>query len=217
MKLEEIRASIRDQVAGYVPNDDTRLRNEFIDKVIRDKRALMCRQQDTARFGNDPRYYQDMSCLEVSKEKIHCSGEFSGHSFWSVAVPQTIDVSGAIQYLGTIDLKTPFQYKGITAFLNNTGGRFCIKEPIYTFTTERAYLQNCPDVELLRMIAILEDPRQNTCILDFEQDDYPFPSSHQHQLEVLCIKQILSTLQIPADQKNDAIDSIVAATKGAAQ
>lgn len=208
--LREIRASIRNQLVGQVPKDDVRFRNAFIDKVVRDKRSLLIREAAKAGLGVDPRYYQDLACLEVKDDRLICEGEPVGVDIPSAEIPATEGFHGSISYLGTSDLKTPFHYRSISSFLFALPNRRCRTEPIYTVLNGKVWFRFLdPALAMVRMVAVLEDPKENKCVLDFEKQDYPVPNSIVHTLEVLCLKQLLSTANIPQDQRNDAKDGTV--------
>jgi hypothetical protein len=205
--LEEIRASLRRQLTGHKLTDDTRLEEPFIDYIIRSKRSVLIRDQAKPGLGVSAAYYQDMSCLKVETAKIVCDGRESGIEYQVVEVPQTESIRGAVAYLGLVNGTEPFQELGLSSFLMATGGRMCRTRPSFTMLDGKAYLKFIPDnLKVLRMIAILENPAENRCILDFDKTDYPIPNDKIHQLEVLCLKQLLSTNPIQGDTINDGSD-----------
>lgn len=205
--LAELRSSIRNQLVGQVPTDDTRLRNRFIDYKIREIRSLLINQQARRGLGVDQGYYQTLSCLTIDKDRLICSGYDSGVVQPYIQIPVPEDFRGAIAFLGTVDHSMSFEYKPLSAFLMAVPDRFCVQQAMYTVIGDRAYLKFPPaGLELLTMTAVLQDPAKNKCITDFERTPYPLPQHMVHSLEVICIKQLLATLPIAADTENDATD-----------
>lgn len=208
--LQELRSSIRNQCIGQVGTDDTRLRARFIDKLIRDKRSVLIKRSGDRGLGVDQAYYQELRCLKIQEDEIVCEGYRSGVRHKYVEVPALESFPGSVAYLGTVDGKTQFMGRGLTAFLNAIPGRFCHKKPVYSVIGDRAYLKFIPhDLKVLRLFAVLEDPSKNTCITDFEVTMYPIPNNQVHTLEVMAIKQLLATIPIEPDTTNDAADRAI--------
>lgn len=206
--LIELRSSIRNQIIGQVGTDDTRYRSLFIDHEIRAVRSILINQQGRSGLGVDPAYYQELTCLTIEEGSVVCEGYDSGESLLYVTMPAVEGLRGAIAYLGTIDGRTAFQRRSISSFMSKATPRFCKPFPNYAIIGDRAYVRDVPSgLEFLRMVAVLEDPAKNKCVTDFERQPYPIPQNRVHELEVICIKQLLATLPIQPDSLNDAADS----------
>ena len=205
--LRELRASIRNQAAGHIVTDDTRLRNRFIDKLIRDKRSALIMSEAKRGLGVDPHYYQTISCLNIEDDELVCDGENTGVIVKSVKTPPVESFRGSIAHFGSIDHSFQFEYRALSAFINYTNGRFCSDRPVYTITAGKSYLKNIPaGMCVVKLIAVLENPQDDTCIKDFERTDYPIPNSRVHTLELMCLKQLMSTAGIVPDEMNNAAD-----------
>ena len=67
--LAEIRYDIIQRVKGQVVSDDERLEESYIDKLIRDKRNFLIRDEAKRGLGIHSGWMQDITCLEVSAER----------------------------------------------------------------------------------------------------------------------------------------------------
>ena len=78
------------------------------------------------------------------------------------------------------------------------------KAPSFTIVDDRAILKNLPTkgLKYILMIAVFEDPR-NMCT-----EDSPFPLARHlvHKLELIIIQQLMSTINIGPDERNNARD-----------
>lgn len=204
--LAELRDSIISQVTGQIPSDDGRLEYGFIDKLIADKRAVLIADQAYTGLGINRAYFQEMDCLRISDHEVQCEGESAGVTRRYVDLPLVLSVPGSIRYLGTVDGLTSFQQRAYESFLRDVPSRFCEPVPTFSVIGKRAYVNREPQVEFVRMVAVLADPASNSCVLDFEETPYPIPADRVHTLELLVLKQLLSTLPIVPDNKNNAAD-----------
>lgn len=205
--LAEIRDSLLSQLTGHIPSDDHRIRYGMLDKILRDKRSQVVNSQARNGLGVESAYYQIMDCLTIKSGEIECDGEGTGFTFDYVDLPDTESFQGAIAYLGPIDGATPFQARSFNAFMRPVPERFCNQRPIYTIVSDRAYIRYQPaGLEKLRLNAVLTDPATNSCILNFENTIYPIPAHMVPVIETICLKQLLSTLPIAGDIKNDGAD-----------
>lgn len=207
--IAQLRNSIRNQVVGQVPTDDTRLRDRFIDYLIRTIRSQMASEDSSRGTGIDQAFYQTIDCLEVKCGTVKCAGRTMEDTSY-VEIPVITSGRDGIAFLGSID-GSGFSRRSLTAFvygpLANRGG---VKTPFFTVMVDRILLKNVPgSMKLLRMHAVLEDPMAKSCLPLTQNDAYPIPDNRVHQLELMCIKQLLATLPITADQVNDAQDDAV--------
>lgn len=205
--LSELRSSIKEQMLGYMPTDDSRLEEPFLDHLIRSKRSLIIRERAKFGLGVDQAFYQDLTCLKVERAPIKCDGITTKTEYPRIPVPAVEQFRGSIAYLGKLNFKEPFAQLSLSAFLRSTTSRMCVTHPAYTLLDGYAYLSGLDlDTEIIRMVAVLENPAENKCILNFEDQDYPVPMDASHQLELLCLKQLMSTLPIRPDTSNNAQD-----------
>lgn len=207
--IAQLRNSIRNQVVGQLPTDDTRLRDRFIDYLIRSIRSQMASEDSERGTGIDQAFYQTLDCLEVKCGTVKCMGrELKDLSY--TEIPVVTAGRDGIAYIGSID-GNGFSRRSTTAFIYGPeASRFGVKHPFYTVIQDRILLKNIPgSMKYLRMYAVFEDPLAKTCLPLTQNDPYPLPDNRVHQLELLCIKQLLATLPITADQVNDAQDDAV--------
>lgn len=208
--LNEIVSSIRDQVTGRVPVDDTRLRNRFLFKLVADKRALLIRQEGERGLGISTNWTQTIDCLKVQQGTLSCEGRNTLFQQQYLDAPDLIQDHNSILYLGTLDGLTPFRYTGLSGFLHAMPGRFGKTTPVYTVNEGKILLKFNPcGLTYLRLVAALADPSdpdKAACALIKLDEHYPVPPAFVHQLELLVIKQLLSTQPIPADTVNNAMD-----------
>lgn len=207
--IAQLRNSIRNQVVGQVPTDDTRLRDRFIDYLIRTIRSQMASEDSARGTGIDQAFYQTIDCLEIKCGTVKCAGRTIEDTSY-VEIPVVTSGRDGIAFLGSVD-GIGFSRRSLTAFIygpaSNRGG---VKKPFFTVMVDRILLKNVPgSMKLVRMQAVLEDPMTKSCLPLTQNDAYPIPDNRVHQLELLCIKQLLATLPITADQVNDAQDDAV--------
>lgn len=206
--LAEIRFSIRNQLVGLVANDDSRLRYAFIDKIIRDKRSKLIQSAANRGLGVDSMYYQQIDCLEIKCDEVKCAGVSLGVKYDHVTIPVVESFRGSIAWLGTLDGKVQFGELSLSGFLNIQKNRFGKGKPCFTVIGTTALIKYAPSgLSRLQMHAVLEDPLRDLCKITNVDSPYPVPNSAVHDIEVMCLKQLMSTLSIPADMTNDAEDS----------
>lgn len=206
--LAEIRYSIRNQLEGQVVTDDHRLRIRFIDKQIRSIRSLLLAEELNRGLGIDQAFLQVIDCLQVKCDKVTCNGNTLPFKTHFVDVPPITSHGSNPIYLGLIDGTLPFERVSYSAFLQWTGGSFSFKRPAYALIDGMALLKFFPiGTKWIRLVAALDDPMNGGCVTLKENDPYPLPERLVHQLELLVIKQLLSTLPIPGDLVNDAVDA----------
>ena len=206
--LEQIRASITGQALGYVPNDDRRLRKRFLDHVIRSVRSELIKDFVKNSLGIPQGYYQRICCLDVLCDEIICDGYKVPINTKYLSIPQLENIPFNPSYLGPEDGKAPFRRIPFAQFPFYTGGSFGRKEGAFAIQNDKAFLHFPTGIhaDSLCIYAILEDPTEKSCITLSEKDEYPIPQNMIHKLELIALKQILSTLPIKADEVNDARD-----------
>lgn len=205
--LAEIAYSIRNQLEGQVVSDDHRLRLKFIQKQIRGIRSLLLAEELNKGIGIDQGFLQVIECLEVKCDRVTCNGNTMPFKTHFVNVPPITMVGNNPVYLGLLDGATPFERVSYASFLNWTGGSFSFKRPAYSLIDNMALLKFFPTgTKWIRLVAALDDPMNGGCVILKEKDPYPLPERLIYQLELLVIKQLLSTLPIPGDMVNDGTD-----------
>ena len=203
--LEQIRSSIIEQARGNIVTDDTRLRFGFIDHLIREKRALLIEQQRRKGMGINMGFYQTIDCLEVKCGQVECGGYKSGVRQHYLDLPAGIQ--NPVAFLGSVDGTISFTMYPFTAFQSVTPSRFGKTRPMYTVIDNKALLKFLPNgITMLRLVAVLYDPLEKTCATLTARNEYPIPSGFLHQVELLCLKQLLSTQPIQPDPLNNAQD-----------
>lgn len=207
--LEQIRASISGQALGYVPSDDRRLRKRFLDHVIRSVRSELIKDVARSGIGLAQDYYQRICCLEVLCDEIVCGQYRVPVNTRYLSIPNIENIPFNPSYLGPADGKTPFRRIPFSQFPFYTGGSFAKKEGAFALQGDKAFLHFPSGLKAnsLCIYAILTDPTEDTCITLTEKDQYPIPQNMIHKLEIIALKQLLSTLPIKADEINDARDS----------
>lgn len=205
--LNEIAYSIRDQISGYFPSDDERIPIELIYKKVADVRMIMLKELQAENGYIDSAYYQRICCLEVQCGPIQCKGFVSTKKETFVELPQVAyDISGAIAFFGTADFSTDFKYVPVYGYPFSNHAPYTGSFPTYMRVDNIAIIKNLDTaVKFLCMIALLEDPL-GSCLHLKADEEYPIPLGKVHQLELIVIKQLLSTLQIPHDITQNAVD-----------
>jgi len=211
--LNEIVHSIRNQLIGHIGTDDTRIQESFIESQILSVRSTLLRQEQDLNKPISDDFYQVIDCIEVKCDKVVCKGITTSHYDTYADLPHTESVGKGVVYFGTIDGNIQFTEKSYTGFLYGSYALASGRMPYYTIVGNRAFIRNMPDksIKFLRIVAILDNPLEHMegCKYDARELHFPMPQNIIYQLEIIVIKQLLSTLNIPADETNNASDSAV--------
>ena len=211
--FNEIAYSIRNQVKGYFSTDDERIDIELIYKMMANVRSLLIKEDYKLNKRVAEDYYQECPCLEIQCGKIECAGISIKSDTFYIELPDIEDVTGAIKYLGTADLAIPFTQKTYQGLIYNDGNKYTSNIPIYTTIDNKAILKNLPtpNMKYINLVAVFEDPNgcANKCYQNAEEMAYPTPNNIIHKLELICIKQLMSTLPVLPDERNNATDNYV--------
>jgi hypothetical protein len=204
--LAEVGYSIRNQVKGYFSSDDERIDIQLIYDKCWDVRSILLKDEYRQfKKINDQDFTPDC-CLEVQCGTISCGGMDSGVKEFYVEIPKVEASLGqdAIKYFGTLDKRTPFRRVNFQGFMYSGFEKYTGRVPSFSIVDDKAILKNLPTkgLKYVCMIAVFEDPR-NIC-----EEDSPFPLARHlvHKLEIIVIQQLMSTLQIGPDEKNNARD-----------
>ena len=206
--LKQLRSSIRGQITGQVPSDETRFRDGFIDYQIRSVRSELIKDYARRGVGVPHAFYQRLCCLEVLCDTITCGTvplPFKAHY---LSVPSLENVPHNPSYIGTPDGSRQFSRVPFTSLHQYKGGSFG-NGGAYALVEDMAILKLPSDMletKKLCLYGILEDPYKNMCIVDKENEEYPIPSNLVHKLEIMVLKQVLATLPIPPDTDNTSRD-----------
>jgi hypothetical protein len=207
--LEQLRSSITGQVRGQVPSDDGRIRKRFVEHVIRSVRSELIKELARKGVGLSQDYYQRICCLEVLCDELVCGQYRVPLKTQYLAIPQIESIPFNPSYLGPADGMTPFRKIPFGQFPFYTGGSFRKREGAFAIMDNKAFLHMPSGLHAksLCITAVLEDPMEGSCVTLKETDSYPLPQNMVHKLELIAIKQILSTAAVKADEVNDGRDS----------
>lgn len=212
LSLAAIGFSIRNQVKGFFSTDDERIDIEFIYKMIKDVRTLLIRDEINTTKAVNNAFYQTISCLELKCRSIVCDGIDSEEKEYYVDIPVLADAgTHTIKYFGSADKKTSFNQRNYQGHLYGNASPWTGNIPYYTIIGGEALMGNVPSDELrfLTLVAILNDPLNGGCFTLSENDPFPISESVVHRLELIVIKQLMATLNIVPDIKNNAANSPV--------
>lgn len=170
----------------------------------------MVRSDSERGTGIDQAYYQQLDCIEVKCGTVTCPGIGQVDSLQYADISVVEAGRDGIAFLGSLDAEVKFERRSLTAFIHAIDPRFGSRKPLYTVIGDRLAFKFVPaGLVRLTLHAVLEDPMANTCMPLAENSPYPMPNNRVHELEVLCLKQLISTLPIQADSINDAQDNAV--------
>ena len=205
--LSQIRFDILGRIKGQLLSDDERLEDDYIDKLIRDKRNFLIKDELKRGLGLNPAYMQDLSCLRIQCDTVSCSGIPAGVQYHYVDLPS--GVTGRVNYLGTQDGYTQFREMSISGFVHALPGRFGVSFPLYTIIENKALIKYAStSITQLRLIAALDDPMQkfSDCLLARHDQEYPVPVSEISRLQTLVLMDLLPTRNIQPDTNNNSAD-----------
>lgn len=208
--LAEIRYDIIQRVKGQVVSDDERLEESYIDKLIRDKRNFIIRDEAKRGLGIHSGWMQDITCLEVKCGEVQCDGIPAGVAYSYVDWPA--GAVGNVAYFGTADGSSQFSHWNISAFLLARPTRFGKEPRRYTVVGGKALLKGVPsEIDRVRLIAAVDDPIAafGVCGLDGENQVYPVPVHQVSRLQSLVLMDLLPVRNILPDTFNNANDETV--------
>jgi hypothetical protein len=227
---EKIVFSIKEQCTGKIPNDDTRLIDDFILHQMNVVRAILIREDIVSKGSLDSSYYQMKCCIEVLCDNISCGGIDSGQVMYYANLPKLIEGVGwkDILYFGTAEfpkrnegLHKNFDRYNFKGFLAMEYQEWINRRPSYTIvggyqdgdTSIKgtvAMIKNLPTrgMKNLCVLGLWADVEDGFCETeDFMASEYPLPETLVHRLELIVVKHILSTEPVPGDSVQDAKDN----------
>jgi len=109
-----------------------------------------------------------------------------------------------VKYFGTTDKKTPFRRVSYPGYLYSDHESYTSKAPSYTLLDTKAFLKNLPTdtLKFICIIGIFENPRGHCK----PEDAFPIARHLVHKLELIAVKQLVSTISIGPDEYNNAKD-----------
>lgn len=211
--LTRILHSVIEKYSQYKPTDDLDISEEFIIDKINDIRSTLIRDEYTT--GKiDEKYYQRSCCWDIECYKQGCTiaGEWipAGTVIYGVELPALItDVDwNDILFLGSSDWQK-FHRKTLEAWMSNENNPWTGNMPIYTVIGNMAYIKN-KDVIGTGMkkvcgVFLLANPVESC---DYNKDETIYPVPSEFKLELLVLKDILST-GYKGDILSDAQESTI--------
>jgi len=205
--LIKIVDSIKIDLKVFV--DDHWLANldEFIaDKVHGINQTLMRQEYNNNKFI-DPIYYQEHNCLEVECVQDTCT--LNGVTFTfkgdlhKVEFPKLLSGVGDanIKYFGYFDMMHDIPRVSFDGLRAMDFRRYAPKEPVCAIMGQYALIKNLPNgLATLKLIALMHNPI-DACT--FREDETPYPTPSEYNLELLVKKDLLSTWNIPYEERND--------------
>lgn len=226
----KILYSIFEQCTGKIPSDDYRLKELFILHLMNSARAILIAEDMKSGRNLAESYYQMKCCLELECDDIICGSIGSGQSVYFVRLPKLIDGIGwrNITYFGTVEfpkyrkgLSANFDRYNLKGFLGLEFQEWAGKRPAYviqggykdgdtTIDGNLAFVKN-PTTRGLKYVCvngIWAEPEQSICDKeDYLEMEYPLPEIYVYRLELIVIKQLLSTEPVPGDPIQDGRDN----------
>ncbi len=210
--LDKIVATIKSQLTGHLTTDDSRLEGELIEDMVLDVRAsLIVEYYRSKRFLEDS-FFQINDAVLIESEKVTPVAGISEENpdiFAKVPALQSNVGYSNIRYFGTFDGRNGFARLSISGFNATDGKLFTRNDSYYTVSGTKFLIKNMPNlgIKYLRLIAVSYDPRE---VPNYDPTkDFPLPGGMIHKAELICIKQLMSTLGLPADVINDAQDVLI--------
>jgi len=230
-KTNKILFSIKEQCTGKLPSNDTRLQDRFILHQMNSVRGVLLKEEFERRGRVSESFYQLKCCIEVVCDKIKCGGYDSGDKIFYARIPKLMDSIGDanITYFGNTEfgkiragLHNNFDRYNMPGYLSLEYQEWVGRRPAYTVvggykdedTIEEgnvALIKNMPTSggRFICVNGVFENPEEGLCDEDdIMEMEYPMPGGNMiHKLELIVIRQILSTEGVPADDINNAKDN----------
>lgn len=107
-----------------------------------------------------------------------------------------------IDYLGTVDLSTPFSYRKISVLINDDGTLYKLPEPVYSILGNRLLFsrKDMAGKKVVSLIGYFRDPR----VINTYNPGEPFPTPSEYKLELVALRHLLSAKGVLPDVINDA-------------
>ena len=230
MKTDKLIYSVIEQCTGKIPSDDTRLSERFVLHQLNIVRATLIKDYFDKEGKIEESNYQLKCCIPVECERIICNGLDSGEKVWYSPLPDLIEGVGwkNITYFGNVEfgkinrgLHNKWDRYNFNGWLSVEYQEWIGRRPAYTIiggykagTTEidgnLALLKNIPNTgaRSICVLGLFVNPEEGLCDEeDIMQLEYPISSNLIYKLQLVVIKQILSTEPMPGDDTNNANDN----------
>lgn len=202
--VDQIAFSIRDSIANYYPVAEDRLDIEFIYKKMDEVRAVLIKDLWKEKKYLDPQNYSFEKCLDIKRIDRGCNIQACIGADIYVDIPPVISYlnSHAISYFGTIDRLHPFVETNISGLMVSEYNLFTKQITRYMRIGNQVFINKLPtpNMQKVSMIAVFERPVE----ICNGGDIYPIPEEMIYQMELMIKKDIMSTMNIPPDTKNNA-------------
>lgn len=207
---EQIRDSLLIELHGMELSDDSLLDKIFLEDQIDNMREVLINEEWRLKNISED-YYQFIGCLEIQcaaaaeclMSGISISSE---NEIFYIEAPQLVSKIGwnNINYLGDDDITNGigFTRKTLKGFGTSDHARWTGGKSVYTKVGGKIYLKNLPTrgMKFITMSAILFNPL-TACDYD-STDPYPVPS--HYKLELLVLKHLITSYNLPRDVLDDA-------------
>lgn len=207
--LESIVESLKIQLKPHL-NDDVKLYDEFIIRIINDTRSALIRSINTA-GGALNQFFQETTLLSVPK---HINVDSSDRYLYSnIDLPSSL-LNGAgyknIRSIRTASTHNSFMhYCSYQEFLSYNYHVYQTNDIVVcdmggSLLVKHSSLDK-PENENIFIDAIFEYPEQIESY-SYEDTPYPIGANHLHQLELISFQHIASKLGMPSDVINNGYD-----------
>lgn len=176
-----------------------------------EKRGLMIARHARRGTGIPTAYYQTITCLEMKCDSVVCKGLDSKVKYHYIEIPILSSCRDAVAYFGSVDRMVSFFPVNFAAFNAKTRRFGRSGMPLYMIIQDKAIIKNPPNGVSFMLEAVLNDPAHGLCGQKLDDFLYPIDTGDVHEFTIMCLKQILSTLNIPPDPVNDAANPVQAA------
>lgn len=210
--LEEIGYSIRNQLKGWISSQNESISMEFIYRQISDVRSLLIKKWFKENKWIDAQSYAQSCCMEICCKPIQCltsNGTYidSDDKQYFVIAPYIETSLGeqAIMYFGSPDLKQPYAKRSFLGQVFSKWNIYTHHAPAFTRVDNKYIIEHLPETgtKFVTLIAVFEDVLK--CCKP--EDVFPFPNHYIHELELLVIQQIASTMNLKPGTKADTVDN----------
>lgn len=210
--IQQIRDSIKEQVSAFYINDDNRIDNGWLEDEIVAINESLLREEIKANKTLPDRYFNFIEDIDVAREEVSSTTIAgitltSGDYIYKSVLPSLLDGVGwtNIKYLGitSLDADSSFTRKTMNGYMSSEGNKWTKDNTIYTVLGDMIFYKNLPTegTRTVSGIFILSDQRDGDGWSDSTSE---FITPSVYKLELLTIKQIFASYQVPADMINDA-------------
>lgn len=212
--IDEIVYSILERLSGFNLTDDFRISPLQIEKLAGSVRETLIREEFKAGMLSSD-YYQRYDCVKLTKGERSCKHletsvvQYEGHSG---SIPSLISGVGNANLILVQIGQNAYSPLPPQVFFSNYNFGYGRKIRTYTIIDEIMFakgMEECSGENIYAaIIALFSDPLSvMTCGVNRNKMKYPVPSDYK--LEILMMKDILSTFNISPDVLNNTRDDTV--------